>query len=51
LQKLLDTIQPKEVVPIHTTEAKNYKDHFPNSNIKQLSNGETAGIISKDEKG
>jgi ribonuclease J len=41
LQKLLDTIQPVEVVPIHTTEAENYKVHFPKSNIKQVFNGET----------
>jgi ribonuclease J len=46
LQKLLDTIQPVEVVPIHTTEANSYKDIFPGSKIKQVCNGETRSNTS-----
>jgi len=43
LQKLLDTVKPAEVVPIHTTESDNYKEIFPNSTIKQVFDGEIAG--------
>jgi len=28
------------IIPIHTQEANQYKDIFPNSNILQLSDGE-----------
>ena len=43
LQKMLDTIMPVELVPIHTMEGKKYKEIFPESNVKQVNNGEAAG--------
>ena len=41
LQKLIDAVQPAELVPIHTLEGKNYKDIFPKAKVKQAHNGET----------
>ena len=43
LQKLLDKIKPACLVPIHTTEGSNYKDIFPNFNIRQVRDGEIVG--------
>ncbi|MCL2233012.1 MAG: MBL fold metallo-hydrolase [Treponema sp.] len=42
LQKLISSVSPREVVPIHTTEGGKYKEYFPVSNIRSVNNGEKA---------
>ena len=49
LQKLIAAVEPLELVPIHTTVGNYYKDIFPNSNVKQINNGEVAGICEDKE--
>ena len=39
LQELNQYLNPKTIIPIHTQEANQYKDIFPDSNILQLSDG------------
>jgi ribonuclease J len=45
MKKLLTAVQPKNVIPIHTTEGANYKNYFPQVNVKQAADGETIGNI------
>lgn len=40
LKELNQYLNPNVIIPIHTQEANQYKDIFPNSNILQLSDGE-----------
>ena len=40
LQKMIDAVQPKTLVPIHTTEADKYKEFFPNANVRCVENYE-----------
>jgi ribonuclease J len=47
LQKLISTINPLEVIPIHTLEGKNYKEYFNEANVKEVINGEVIGNENK----
>ena len=40
LKKMLDELQPKELVPIHTLAADQYQKLFPDSNVHQARDGE-----------
>ncbi|GHT97882.1 hypothetical protein FACS1894142_3380 [Spirochaetia bacterium] len=51
LQKLASTIQHKELIPIHTTEGSQYQTIFPESNVKQMHNGETRGDENDTQAG
>jgi len=43
LQKLLSSVQPKQLVPIHTLASDNYKDIFKEVTVNQGGNGVTIG--------
>jgi hypothetical protein len=47
LQKLISTINPIEVIPIHTLEGKNYKKYFNEASVKVVINGEVIGNEDK----
>ncbi len=41
LQKMVETLRPKHLVPIHTFNADDYQAIFPDENILHLNDGET----------
>jgi hypothetical protein len=45
LRQTHDTLQPKELVPIHTLDSKQYREIFSNAAVHEAINGE---IISRD---
>jgi ribonuclease J len=44
LRKMVDTVRPKNIVPIHTFEADKYKDLFSDTNILQVNDKEEVKV-------
>jgi ribonuclease J len=42
LNKMLCAVQPKLLIPIHTMEANQYQDFFPEFKVKMVNDGEVA---------
>ena len=43
LKKLVSTIKPLELIPIHTLEKEKYKEIFSGTNVRKVDNGEIVG--------
>ncbi|MCL2480457.1 MAG: AAA family ATPase [Spirochaetaceae bacterium] len=50
LQKMIDAVKPKQLIPIHTLESGKYKTIFPEVSVKQAVNGETIGIKEEPKR-
>lgn len=45
LQRMVDILKPKNIVPIHTFEGDEYKNIFPKSKILRIKDGKTVEIL------
>ena len=43
LRKMAEAVQPKELIPVHTTESDRYQEYFPDFTVRQVADSEIVG--------